>query len=97
MAAPKPVRKSPEFDLYAHEAPETRTTWQGLPIEFHAARLRLRQRRLPLAGPVPVGVGLAASLVVRAEGFKYVPTPSGTAWTEVALLEVVRFDLEGLT
>jgi hypothetical protein len=82
-------------DLRANEAPKSRTTYKGLPIEFYAARLTgCGQRLLPLRGPFPPHVGKEASLVVRLEGLKYVPAPSRKAWTEVALLEVVRLDLE---
>jgi hypothetical protein len=34
--------------------------------------------------------------VVRVEGFNYRPGPSGRSLTEIAGLEIVRFDLEGI-
>jgi hypothetical protein len=71
---------------------------KGRPVEFYAARLTgCGQRLLPLQGPFPHHVGKEASILVRLGGLKYVPTPSKESWTEVARLEVVRFDLEELT
>ena len=92
-----PAKLGHGFDLEAHDAPEVRTAWRGRPVAFYAGRLNARgQRLLPLAEPLPLGVGLEARLVVRVEGFNYRPGPSGRSLTEIAGLEVVRFDLEGI-
>jgi hypothetical protein len=85
------------FDLHGHVAPEIRPTWKGRPVAFYAARLRAKQRLMPLSGPLPVREGLAARIVVRVEGFSYRPGPSGQSLTEIAGLEIVRFDLDGMT
>ena len=77
--------------LDAYDAPEIRPPWEGRPVAFYAARLMTRQRLVPLPGPTPVREGLEARLVLRVEGFSY--KPEGRSFTEIAGLEVVRFDL----
>ena len=95
MAATKQARWR-GFDLDAYDAPEIRPTWKGRPVAFYAARLMTRQRLVPLPGPLPVREGLEASLVFRVQGFSYRPGPSGQSLTEIAGLEIVRFDLDGM-
>lgn len=79
------------FDLDAHDAPEIRPKWRSRPVEYYAARLRAGQRLIPLAGPLPVREGLEARVVFRVEGFDY--RPEGRSFTEIAGLELVRFDV----
>jgi hypothetical protein len=81
-------------NLAAEEAPAVRTTWKGLPVEFHAARLSMRQRLLPLAGLLSPSRGDRGFDGVPRGRFQVHAHRGGKSWTGVALLEVVRFDLE---